>query len=390
MNIRARAIASLAAVLAATLIGQPQPAAANTSWVESFACPKGVSIYAVEDDPALPAPRVVFGLIGKPMNEARLIGEISGASVPGGKGRQFIYWADVAFTAGAKGTVTAYGQRNESYGSFTVSDSCAPLGSVRGTAFEDLNANGAREANEPVLNGAWWKLTAGGDWSICGYSGGDGTFGPTVKPSTYTLLPIAAPGFRATTPARTALVKRLGEAALNNDIGFVRDARARGDVCGQYDPRPAPGAAAPVAAVTGTATSVAAELASSQYTIFNTFLITLKAAGLYDTLGITGDVTVFAPTDAAFAKLSKATLDRLLANPKELSRVLRGHIVTQRLTPETLARSRRVRALSGASLLPQARNGALRLNGRATVATPIQAGNGLIYPIDTVLFVTSR
>jgi uncharacterized surface protein with fasciclin (FAS1) repeats len=385
MKISTCAIAGLVATLTAILSGAPQPTAANTSWVESFACPKGISIYAVEDDPALPAPRVVFGLIGKTMNEARLIGVVSGAGVPGGKGRQFVYWAEVSLTAGAKGTVTAYGQRNESYGSFTVADACAPLGSVRGVAFEDLNANGAREANEPVLTGAWWKLTAGGDWSICGYSGDDGTFGPTVKPSTYTLLPIAAPGFRATTPARTALVRRLGEAALNNDIGFVRDARARGDVCGQYDPRPAP-----VAVAGGTATSVAAELASSQYTIFNTFLITLKAAGLYDTLGITGDVTVFAPTDAAFAKLSKTTLDRLLANPKELSRVLRGHIVTRRLSPEALAGSRRVRALSGEALVPQARNGVLRLNGRAAVAAPIQAGNGLIYPIDTVLFVAAR
>ena len=160
----------------------------------------------------------------------------TGSEVPNGEARQFVYLSDSPLVPGVTGAVIAKGQRNEAYATFTVDEECPPLGSVRGTAFEDLNRNGAHDAGEPNLGAASWKLTAGGDWFICGYVGGDSTFGPTVKPGTYTVVPIAQPGWVATTPPRTALVKKLGVAALNNDIGFVRAANASGSYCGQYAP----------------------------------------------------------------------------------------------------------------------------------------------------------
>jgi uncharacterized surface protein with fasciclin (FAS1) repeats len=370
----------IAALLASTTLGAlAQPAFANTSWVESFACPTGISIFAVEDDPALPAPRVVFGPNSSNTREARLVGEVSGPSVPGGKGRQFIYFAETSFTPGSTGIVAAFGRNNESYGSFVVAAACDPLGSVRGVTFEDVNANGARDAGEPLVTGAWWKLSGGGNWSICGYSGSDATFGPTVVPGTYWLTPIAGPGWRATTPTRSVLIRRLGEASLNNDIGFVKDPAAAGAACSQYDPKPAPAAAlrAPTPDILG-----ALELTGD----YDAFLTAVEAAGLVDALRAP-DIAVFAPTDAAFAKLPKATLDRLLSNPAQLARVLRSHVVPMRLAPDALAADRSLRTLGSFSLRARSQAGVVKLNNLAAVGAPIDAANGTVFPIDAVLFV---
>ena len=200
-----------------------------------FACPQGISIFVTEDRLDLPAPQVDWATTNISPNigaRARLVGVLPDPNVPGGRARQFIYWDEVSLPAGAQGQVIARGQQNESYATFTVAGACPPLGSVRGVAFEDLNRNGARDANEPTITTASWKLTAGGDWYVCGTAGDDATFGPTVKPGTYTMIPVAQPGWRATTPPRVAVVKQLGFAALGNDIGFTRDPSSPGDRCG--------------------------------------------------------------------------------------------------------------------------------------------------------------
>ncbi|MCX6017538.1 MAG: fasciclin domain-containing protein [Chloroflexi bacterium] len=369
--------------LAVTFSTSAAPALANTSWVESWACPTSITIYAVEDDPALAAPRVVFGPDSAHTREANLVGEVSGPSVPGGKGRQFIYFAETSLVAGGKGIVTAFGQRNESYGSFVVAASCDPLGSVRGISFEDLSANGARDAGEPLMAGAWWKLSGGGNWSICGYTGGDATFGPTVKPGTYILQPIAAPGFRATTQERNVLVRRLGQASLGNDLGFVRDAKSTGDACGQYDPKPTP-----PASVAPPTPNILGALSTAPNT-FNAFLTAVEAAGLTDALNA-ADITIFAPTDAAFAKLPKATLDRLLANPAQLARILRSHVVPQRLATDALAGDHSLRTLGSFSLRARSKAGIVKINNLAIVGAPLTAANGTIFPIDTVLFTAAK
>jgi hypothetical protein len=368
-------IAALSA--AAALGGLAQPALANTSWVESFACPTGISIFAVEDDPALPAPRVVFGPTSADTREARLVGEVAGPNVPGGKGRQFIYFAETDLAPGSTGIVAAFGKHNESYGSFVVAEKCDPLGSVRGVAFEDVNANGARDAGEPLMAGAWWKLSGGGNWNICGYTGGDATFGPTVVPGTYWLTPIAGPGYRATTPTRAVLIRRLGEASLGNDIGFVKDPSASGVACSDYDPKPTPAVAAPAPDVLG-----ALERAGG----YDAFLTAVEAAGLVDALR-QPNLTLFVPTDAAFAKLPKATLERLLGDPAQLARVLKGHVVPLRLAPDGLATDRSLRTLGSFSLRSRAKAGVVTLNNRAVVGAPVDAANGIVFPIDAVLFV---
>jgi len=120
---------------------------------------------------------------------------------------------------------------------------------------------------------------------------------------------------------------------------------------------------------------------------FNTLLAAATAAGLAPALSGHTKLTVFAPTDAAFAKLPKATLDRLLSNPAQLARVLRSHVVPMRLAPDALAADRSLRTLGSFSLRARSQAGVVKLNNLAAVGAPIDAANGTVFPIDAVLFV---
>jgi uncharacterized surface protein with fasciclin (FAS1) repeats len=301
--------------------------------------------------------------------------------VPGGQGTQYVYWSDFGLVPGTTGTVVARGSRNESYANFTVSGDCPPLGSVRGSAFEDVNSNGLRDPGEPGITTASWKVTAGGDWYICGYVGGDSTYGPTVTPGTYSVIPIAQPGWRATTPPRTALVKQLGFAALNNDIGFVRAVNSAGDYCGQYAPPALPPA--------GPSTlDAAATLAN--FGAFNTLVSAAHAAGLTDVLAGPGPYTVLAPTDLAFSQLPPARIASLLRNPRQLAELLKYHIIPGLVDPAQLVglrRGRVYRTLGNRSVtLRVASNGQLMAN-TAIVGEIIPASNGAILALDRALFV---
>ena len=121
----------------------------------------------------------------------------------------------------------------------TYATSCVTIGSVRGMAFEDKNANGKWDAGEPSLGGMWYKVTGGGDWYVCGYVGDDNTYGVTVKPGVYYVIPVAPKGYRATTPNLMTEVKRGDDGiwvSLSNNIGFLKDDKAVGESCDQYHP----------------------------------------------------------------------------------------------------------------------------------------------------------
>lgn len=373
------AAAAIAASAASPLV-QPRPAAANTSWVQVSACPNGISIFAVEDDLSAPAPQVSFNIPPNgPGASAGLVGSTTN-DVPGGVGRQYVYWTGLQLPAGAQGQVVAHGVRNESYATFTVADDCPPLGSVRGAAFEDFNGNGVRDLGEPGIGTASWKVTAGGDWFICGYVGGDSTFGPTVTPGTYSVIPIAQPGWRATTPPRSALVKQLGFASLNNDIGFAR-ANSGGDNCGQYAPVLGSAQPLPNPMVFDAATTLA------NYNVFNTLLTAASVAGVRDVFSAPGPYTILAPTDIAFGALSPATLNRLLANPRPLADILKRHIIPGVVNPASIGtRGRTFRTLGARSVTLRVRNGVLYANN-AIVGDVESASNGAIFVLDRVLFM---
>jgi uncharacterized surface protein with fasciclin (FAS1) repeats len=123
---------------------------------------------------------------------------------------------------------------------------------------------------------------------------------------------------------------------------------------------------------------------------FSTLVGLVQKAGLADTLS-KGSFTVFAPTNAAFAKVPKTTLDALAANPDKLKAVLTYHAVAGRLTAGKLVRRTRVKTVNGASIRVSVRGRTVRLNHTAKVVKAnVRASNGVIHVIDRVLIPPSK
>ncbi len=119
---------------------------------------------------------------------------------------------------------------------------------------------------------------------------------------------------------------------------------------------------------------------------FNTLAAAIKAAGLVGTLSGEGPFTVFAPTDAAFAKLPRATLNTLLANPELLAKVLTYHVVAGKVLAADVVGLSSATSVQGSAINIAVSGGKVVLNGNATVtATDITASNGVIHVIDTVI-----
>lgn len=116
---------------------------------------------------------------------------------------------------------------------------------------------------------------------------------------------------------------------------------------------------------------------------FTTLVAAVKAAGLVDTLKGPGPFTVFAPTDAAFAKVPKATLDALLADKAALTKVLTYHVVPGKMMAADL-RAGKLKTVEGQELTITTTGGVMVDNAKV-VAADVPASNGVIHAIDTVL-----
>lgn len=116
---------------------------------------------------------------------------------------------------------------------------------------------------------------------------------------------------------------------------------------------------------------------------FTTLVTAVKAAGLVDTLKGPGPFTVFAPTDAAFAKVPKATLDALLADKAALTKVLTYHVVPGKVMAADV-KAGKVKTVEGQELTITTTGGVMVDNAKV-VATDVAASNGVIHAIDTVL-----
>jgi len=118
---------------------------------------------------------------------------------------------------------------------------------------------------------------------------------------------------------------------------------------------------------------------------FSTLASLLTKAGLVDTLSTSGPFTVFAPTDAAFAKVPKATLDTLAANPAQLKSVLLYHVVPGRVAAADVVKLTSAKTLEGRSVAIKTVDGSVYID-KAKVTTPnVTASNGVIHVIDSVL-----
>jgi len=117
---------------------------------------------------------------------------------------------------------------------------------------------------------------------------------------------------------------------------------------------------------------------------FTTLVKAVQAAGLVDTLKSTGPFTVFAPTDAAFAKLPAGALDSLIANPEKLKAVLTYHVVSGKVMAKDV-KPGAVKTVEGASAMLSARGGKVMIDKATVVKTDIECSNGVIHVIDSVI-----
>ena len=116
---------------------------------------------------------------------------------------------------------------------------------------------------------------------------------------------------------------------------------------------------------------------------FKTLAAAVTAAGLIDTLKSAGPFTVFAPTDEAFAKVPKATLDALLADKDKLTKVLTYNVVAGKVMAADVTTGH-VKSVQGSDLALSTEGG-VTVNGAKVVAADVAATNGVIHAIDTVL-----
>ena len=117
---------------------------------------------------------------------------------------------------------------------------------------------------------------------------------------------------------------------------------------------------------------------------FNTLLAAVEAAGLVDTLKGPGPFTVFAPTDAAFAKIPKAKLDALLKDKAALTKVLTYHVVSGKVMAADV-KPGMVKTVEGGSVTVKSKGSKVMIDKALVAKTDIAADNGVIHVIDTVL-----
>ena len=121
---------------------------------------------------------------------------------------------------------------------------------------------------------------------------------------------------------------------------------------------------------------------------FKTLLTAAEAAGLVDALRGDGPLTVFAPTDEAFAALPEGTVENLLKpeNKAQLQAVLTYHVVPGKVMAETVASGnlRKATSLQGDTIDISIENGPM-VDGANIIATDIEASNGVIHVIDSVI-----
>jgi len=120
---------------------------------------------------------------------------------------------------------------------------------------------------------------------------------------------------------------------------------------------------------------------------FNTLVTAITEADLVEALKAEGPFTVFAPTDAAFAALPEGVLDGLLENTDELRNVLLYHVVSGKVMAEDVVGldGEMVETLFGEDVMVKVEDGMVYINDAQVVTTDIEATNGVIHVIDTVL-----
>lgn len=119
---------------------------------------------------------------------------------------------------------------------------------------------------------------------------------------------------------------------------------------------------------------------------FETLVTAVKTANLVDALKSAGPFTVFAPNDAAFAKLPPGTIQTLVQNPPQLARILTYHVVSGKLMKADLAKTNSVISLEGSPISINC-HGVFEVKNATVIAPDIEADNGVIHVIDNVILM---
>jgi uncharacterized surface protein with fasciclin (FAS1) repeats len=117
---------------------------------------------------------------------------------------------------------------------------------------------------------------------------------------------------------------------------------------------------------------------------FNTLVAAVKAAGLVETLSGKGPFTVFAPNDAAFAKLPKGTVEGLLKDKAKLTNILTYHVVSGKVMAKDVMKMKSAKTLQGGNLTFDTSDG-VKVNDAKVIQADIEVSNGVCHMIDTVL-----
>ena len=118
---------------------------------------------------------------------------------------------------------------------------------------------------------------------------------------------------------------------------------------------------------------------------FKTLASLLDQAGLVETLSGKSRFTVFAPTDAAFAKVPKATLDALAKDKAKLRAVLLHHVAKGKLTASKVVKRKSIKTLNGDRVSVRVRNGKVYVGGARVTTPDVLASKGVIHVINRVL-----
>lgn len=123
---------------------------------------------------------------------------------------------------------------------------------------------------------------------------------------------------------------------------------------------------------------------------FKTLVSLVKQAGLVGALSGPGPLTVFAPTDAAFAKVPKATLAALAKDKAKLKAVLLYHVVKGKVTAAKVVNLKSAKTLEGGSLAIRVTAGKVYVGGASVIKADVMASNGVIHVINKVLIPPAR
>lgn len=118
---------------------------------------------------------------------------------------------------------------------------------------------------------------------------------------------------------------------------------------------------------------------------FSTLVSAVEAAGLVETLNGEGPYTVFAPTNAAFEKIPADTLQAILADKEQLTKILTYHVVPGKVLSSDLQPTQTVKTVEGQDVTITVTDGVAKINDATITTTDIETSNGVIHVIDTVL-----